>query len=127
MRRLWRFIRVAWRMSGNIPWIDEPEWERSDEAGLQSYLTTLSGKKLRMVLLNMVLRQNAHMVTQKNTLQFEAGYANGMRVTVHTLEALATRAEDPDEFAADIYGDEYLPRKVPTATDARLGTPFGRG
>jgi hypothetical protein len=39
-------------------------------------------------------------------LQIEAGYANGMRTTVHTLEALAQEVEPIEEFTTDAFGVE---------------------
>ena len=92
--RLLKFIKVLWRMSGRIPWVDEAEWELEDSNALRLFLCTRSGKKLRMILLNSVIRQNAHAVEQKKELEFEAGFANGMRTTVHTLEVLAREIND---------------------------------
>ena len=125
--RLFRFIGVMWRLSGHIPWIGEPEWKVAEANKLRSFLTTKEGKRFRMVLLNMVLRQNAQAVTGKKELEFDAGFANGVRTTVHTVEALAKRIEESNEFASDIYGVEYLASQDPTATDDHFGAMVGRG
>jgi hypothetical protein len=80
-----------------------------------------------MILLNMVLKQNQQAVTAKKRLEYEAGFANGVRTTVHTIEALAKDIEESKEFTADIYGVEYLSSKDPTATDNRFSAMIGRG
>ena len=87
--RFFRFLKVAWRLSGSIPWVDEPEWGASEANVLKKFLVLTEGKRFRMVLLNMVLRQNQQAVTAKKRLEYEAGFANGVRTVVHTVEALA--------------------------------------
>ena len=110
MGRFFKFIRMAWRLSGNLPWVEDPEWRVEDANALRQFLSAKSGVKLRAILLNMVLRQNAHVVAQCDTknLQIEAGYANGMRTTVHTLETLAREIEPIEEFTTDDLGVERL-------------------
>ena len=106
--RFFKFIRIAWRLSSNLPWVEDPGWEVSDANALRQFLTGTAGTKLRAILLNMVLRQNSHVVMQcdKKNLQIEAGYANGMRTAVHTLEALAREVEPMEEFTTDAFGVE---------------------
>ena len=108
--RFLKFIRIAWRLSSNLPWVDEPEWRVEDANSLRQFLSSPAGKRLRAILLNMVLRQNAHCVSQceTKTLQVEAGYANGMRTTVHTLESLARKVEPIEEFTTDEIGVDRL-------------------
>tara|TARA_R100000306_G_C4344817_1_gene127110 strand:+ start:420 stop:803 length:384 start_codon:yes stop_codon:yes gene_type:complete len=127
MRRFLKFLGIAWRLSGNIPWVGEPEWGASEANLLRKFLVTVEGKKLRMVLLNMVLKQNQQAVTEKKNLAFEAGFANGVRTTVHTVEVLARDLDEPKEFTEDIYGADYLPSEGSTATTDRLGAVIGRG
>jgi len=117
MGRIIRFIRVAWKMSAHMPWIDEAEWEAQDTATLRQFLVSKSGRRLRRILLNMVLRQNAAVVSQRDTnqLKFEAGFANGMRTTVHTLEALARDVEPEEEFPSDVFGVGRTMSEDPTA------------
>ena len=81
-----------------------------DANSLRQFLSSPAGKRLRAILLNMVLRQNAHCVSQceTKTLQVEAGYANGMRTTVHTLESLARKLEPIEEFTTDEIGVDRL-------------------
>ncbi len=108
--RFLKFIKIAWRLSSNLPWGEEPEWQVEDVNALRQFLSGRTGKRLRAILLNMVLRQNAHVVAQCETkhLQIEAGYANGMRTTVHTLETLAKEIEPMEEFTTDDIGVERL-------------------
>lgn len=110
MSRFLKFIRIAWRLSSNLPWVEDPEWRVDDSTALRQFLASRTGKRLRAILLNMVLRQNAHVVSQCDTknLQIEAGYANGMRTTVHTLETLAKEIEPMEEFTTDETGVERL-------------------
>ena len=124
--RLLKFIKLAWRLSGRFPWIGEAEWEDEDSDALRLFLCSRAGKKLRLILLNSVIRQNAHAVEQKKGLEFEAGFANGMRTTVHTLELLATDIGEPDEFTTDVYGAERLSKKGSNGTTGRSGASFGR-
>jgi len=106
--RFFKFIRIAWRLSSTLPWVEDPGWDSDDAYALRQFLTGTAGTKLRAVLLNMVLRQNSHVVMQcdKKNLQIEAGYANGMRTAVHTLEALAQEVEPMEEFTTDAFGVE---------------------
>ena len=125
--RFLRFLKIAWRLSGNIPWVGEPDWDASDANVLRKFLVLKEGKRFRMILLNMVLKQNQQAVTAKKRLEYEAGFANGVRTTVHTIEALAKDIEESKEFTADIYGAEYLSSEDPTATDNRFSAMIGRG
>ena len=125
--RFFRFLKVAWRLSGSIPWVDEPEWGASEANVLKKFLVLTEGKRFRMVLLNMVLRQNQQAVTAKKRLEYEAGFASGVRTAVHTVEALAKDTEESKDFASDIYGVEYLASEDPAATDNRFSAMIGRG
>jgi|TARA_Y100000310_G_scaffold341405_1_gene440441 hypothetical protein len=125
--RFLRFLKIAWRLSGDIPWVGEPDWGASDASVLRKFLVLKEGKRFRMILLNMVLKQNQQAVTAKKRLEYEAGFANGVRTTVHTIEALAKDIEESKDFTADIYGVEYLSSKDPTATDNRFSAMIGRG
>lgn len=125
--KFFRFISIAWRLRNHIPWVDEPEWEAAEANALRKFLVTREGKKLRMILLNMVLRQNQQAVSAKKNLAFEAGFANGVRTAVHTVEVLAKELEEPKEFTEDIYGADYLPSQGSTATTSRFGAAIGRG
>jgi len=127
MTRFFKFLSIAWRLSGNIPWVGDPDWDSDDSNALRKFLVSGEGKRFRMVLLNMVLKQNAQAVSAKKRLEFEAGFANGVRTAVHTVEALAREVEDTEEFTADIYGVDYPASQDPTATDGHFGVMTGRG
>ena len=127
MSRFIRFIRIAWRMSKQIPWIGEPEWRLTESNALRKFLVTVEGKRFRMILLNMVLKQNQQAVSSNKELEFNAGFANGVRTTVHTVEALAREIEEPEEFTSDMFGVDYRTSQNPSATAKELGALFGRG
>ena len=105
--RFFNFISIAWRLSKHIPWIGEPEWTAQESSALRKFLVSDEGKRFRMVLLNMVLKQNQQAVSSKKELEFNAGFANGVRTAVHTVEALAADVEEPEEFTSDTLGAEY--------------------
>ena len=125
--RFLRFLSIAWRLSGNIPWVGEPEWGISEANVLRKFLVLKEGKRFRMTLLNMVLKQNQQAVTATKRMEYEAGFASGVRTTVHTIEALAKDIDEPKDFTADIYGAEYLSSEDPAATDNRFSAMIGRG
>lgn len=127
MSRFIRFIRIAWKMSKQIPWIGEPEWRLTESNALRKFLVTVEGKRFRMILLNMVLKQNQQAVSSNKELEFNAGFANGVRTTVHTVEALAREIEEPEEFTSDMFGVDYRTSQNPSATTKELGALFGRG
>ena len=127
MSSLIRFIRIAWKMSKQIPRIGEPEWKTSESNALRKFLVTVEGKRFRMILLNMVLKQNQQAVSSNKELEFNAGFANGVRTTVHTVEALAREIEEPEEFTSDMFGVDYRTSQNPTATSNKYGALFGRG
>tara|TARA_Y100000310_G_C20679855_1_gene815269 strand:- start:1058 stop:1441 length:384 start_codon:yes stop_codon:yes gene_type:complete len=127
MSRFIRFIRIAWKMSGQLPWVGEPDWNTSDANELRKFLVTVEGKRFRMILLNMVLKQNQQAVSSNKELEFNAGFANGVRTTVHTVEALTNEIEEPEEFTSDMFGVDYRTSQNPAATAKELGALFGRG
>jgi hypothetical protein len=119
--RFFRFISIAWRLRSHIPWVDEPEWEASDANALRRFLVTKEGKKLRLTMLNMVLKQNQQAVSAKKNLEFEAGFANGVRTAVHTIEALAKDSRGVGRILRKIFTEPIIcPSQGSTATDSRL-------
>ena len=99
-----RKIKAMLMFSRHIGWVDEPQWEREDSERLTHFLTSNTGKKLSLILRNMVVKGNARCVQEKKYLEFEAGFANGFRGAVISVEALADsklyEAQDspPDEL-----------------------------
>jgi hypothetical protein len=72
-------------------WVNEPKWEDEDEKAWTGFLSTPTGQKLSLILLNLTLRQNSSAVMKKSEALADAcGYAKGFRGCVATLESLAT-------------------------------------
>lgn len=127
MRRLLNTLRIAWRLSSNIPWVNAPEWRADDTASLRNFLSSQHGIRFRATLLNSILRQNAHMAGCRKGLEFEAGFSNGMRTMVHSIENLARVKEHREDFTSGEDGDDPLMSEDPTATPNRVGAMFRRG
>ena len=115
--RILRFIKTAWALSRSLPWIDEAEWEAGDVNSLRNFLVSGSGRRFRRIMLNMVLRQNAAVVSQRDTdqLKFEAGFANGMRTTVHAVESMSRNLEPEEDLPSDVIGVGRSMSEDPTA------------
>ena len=87
-----RKLKAALAFIRNQEWINEPKWEDEDEKAWTGFLSTPTGKKLSLILLNLTLRQNASAVMKKQDVLADAcGYAKGFRGCVATLESLASQ------------------------------------
>jgi hypothetical protein len=87
-----RKLKAALAFIRNQEWINEPKWEDEDEKAWTGFLSTPTGKKLSLILLNLTLRQNASAVMKKHDVLADAcGYAKGFRGCVATLESLASQ------------------------------------
>ena len=87
-----RKLKAALAFIRDQAWINEPKWEDEDEKAWTGFLSTPTGKKLSLILLNLTLRQNASAVMKKQEELAEAcGRANGYRACVATLESLASQ------------------------------------
>ena len=76
----------------NYEWVNEPKWEDEDEKAWTGFLSTPTGQKLSLILLNLTLRQNASAVMKKaEELADACGHARGYRACVATLESLASQ------------------------------------
>ena len=76
----------------NYEWVNEPKWEDEDEKAWTGFLSTPTGQKLSLILLNLTLRQNGSAVMKKSEALADAcGYAKGFRGCVATLESLASQ------------------------------------
>ena len=99
-----RKIKAMLMFSRHIGWVDEPDWNSVDSERLAHFLTSDTGRKLSLILRNMVVKGNARCVQEKKYLEFEAGFANGFRGAVMSVESLADsklyEAQDspPDEL-----------------------------
>jgi len=87
-----RKLKAALAFIRDQEWINEPKWENEDEKAWTGFLSTPTGKKLSLILLNLTLRQNASAVMKKHDVLADAcGYAKGFRGCVATLESLASQ------------------------------------
>ena len=77
--------------SRGVGWVNEPEWTNEDALKLELFLTTDTGKRLGMTLLNMVIKTQSSCIENKKDLEYNAGFANGFKGAVSSLEALADR------------------------------------
>jgi hypothetical protein len=85
-------LKAALAFIRDQEWINEPKWEDEDEKAWTGFLSTPTGKKLSLILLNLTLRQNASAVMKKHDVLADAcGYAKGFRGCVATLESLASQ------------------------------------
>jgi len=87
-----RKLKAALAFIRDQEWVNEPKWEDEDEKAWTGFLSTPTGKKLSLILLNLTLRQNASAVMKKTEELADAcGHARGYRACVATLESLATQ------------------------------------
>ena len=87
-----RKLKAALAFIRDQEWINEPKWEDEDEKAWTGFLSTPTGRKLSLILLNLTLRQNASAVMKKHDVLADAcGYAKGFRGCVATLESLASQ------------------------------------
>ena len=87
-----RKLKAALAFIRDQEWINEPKWEDEDEKAWTGFLSTPTGRKLSLILLNLTLRQNASAVMKKQDVLADAcGYAKGFRGCVATLESLASQ------------------------------------
>ena len=84
-----RKIRAMLLFAKSVEWVDEPEWETDDAKRCGQFLSSNTGIKLKRMLTNMVIRTNAQCIQNKKDLAFEAGFANGFRGAISSLEGLA--------------------------------------
>jgi len=98
-----RKLKAALAFIRDQEWINEPKWVDEDEKAWTGFLSTPTGKKLSLILLNLTLRQNASAVMKKHDVLADAcGYAKGFRGCVATLESLASQKLNS---AVSGYGD----------------------
>ena len=89
--KVMRKLKAALAFIRDQEWINEPKWVDEDEKAWTGFLSTPTGKKLSLILLNLTLRQNASAVMKKQDVLADAcGYAKGFIGCVATLESLAS-------------------------------------
>jgi len=94
---MFRKIRAMFLFLKSTGWVNEPEWETDDARRFEAFLSSDTGIKLKAILTNMVIKTNAQCIQEKKNLAFEAGFANGFRGAVSSLEGLAD---------TKLYGDQ---------------------
>ena len=93
---LWqRFLRLI--RPEVVEWVDCPNWNEDDAQGLEIYLKSESGKKLKLYLRNYVLRLQSEAVISDSNLRYKCGYCGGAKSTLTQIEALA----DTENFTAE--------------------------
>tara|TARA_R110000737_G_C14528989_1_gene476841 strand:- start:834 stop:1145 length:312 start_codon:yes stop_codon:yes gene_type:complete len=85
--------RVLSTMLKPLRWVNQPKWEPDDERALRAFYSTKSGKKLKAWLLNAALQHNATATECGGELAWKAGYANGFRGAIASLDALMVPPE----------------------------------
>ena len=76
--------------SREIGWVNEPEWTEEDARILELFLVSDTGKKFGMTLLNMVIKTQSSCIENKKDLEYNAGFANGFKGAVSSIESLAS-------------------------------------
>lgn len=95
-------IKAAWSFSRHQKWVDPLPWGKEEAIALNNFLRSEVGKKFKDALLNTVLMQNASAITDRNHLQYSAGFAMGQASLVKVIEVMADQESitgqdsDPD-------------------------------
>jgi|TARA_R100001530_G_scaffold28654_5_gene22682 hypothetical protein len=84
-----RKIRAMMLFAREIGWVNEPSWTNEDAKVLELFLSSDTGKKLGMTLLNMVIKTQSSCIESKKDLEYNAGFANGFKGAVSSIESLA--------------------------------------
>jgi hypothetical protein len=85
--------RVLSGMLRPLRWVNQPKWEPEDEKMLREFFRTKSGKKLKAWMLNAALQHNSTATECSQELAWRAGYANGFRGAIATIDALMVPPE----------------------------------
>ena len=67
-----RKLKAALAFIRNQEWVNEPKWEDEDEKAWTGFLSTPTGQKLSLILLNLTLRQNSSAVMKKAEALYNA-------------------------------------------------------
>lgn len=82
-------LRAAWAFTRHQRWVEPSPWTKEDAIALNSFFKGDTGKKFKDALLNTVLMQNASAITDRNHLQYSAGFAMGQASLVKVIEVMA--------------------------------------
>ena len=95
-------LRAAWTFARHQRWVDPLPWGKDDAVALNNFFKSDTGKRFKDALLNTVLMQNASAITDRNHLQYSAGFAMGQASLVKVIEVMADQEsitgqdDDPD-------------------------------
>ena len=95
-------LRAAWTFARHQRWVDPLPWRKDDAIALNNFFMSDTGKRFKDALLNTVLMQNASAITDRNHLQYSAGFAMGQASLVKVIEVMADQEsitgqeDDPD-------------------------------
>ena len=84
-----RKLKAALAFIRDQEWVNEPKWEDEDEKAWTGFLSTPTGQKLSLILLNLTLRQNASAVMKKASARHWKGHSQAC------LSELDTFAQKP--------------------------------
>lgn len=105
MFNLLRFLKAMFLFAIHQAWVDQPIWDKDDALYLGKFYATATGLRLRTMLKNIVVRQQAFALNRAgpSRLVYEAGYCAGQKATVAVLEAMAdaTQFSDQGDMEAD--------------------------
>ncbi len=101
MRNLYYFLKAMVIFARHQAWVDEPRWEKKDSLALFAFMDTPTGSRLRAMLLNTVLRQQANALNTTGRLVYEAGYCAGQKGLVAAIEALADKNQFTEQGDTD--------------------------
>lgn len=93
---MFKRLKLAWRMSRQMDWVDEPNWLPEDGEALRRFMTGDTGRKLALILRNQVVRQALWATAEKSGLDNACGYANGFRGAVGLLDSLQPQEDFPN-------------------------------
>lgn len=85
---LLRYIRAALIFIRFQPWVDAPAWDDKDSMALGRFMDSHTGAKLKAIMQNTVLRQQAYALTKTDALVYEAGYCGGQKGLIAIIESL---------------------------------------
>jgi hypothetical protein len=86
-----RYLRALLAFVRNQNYIPAPAWDEEDSKSLTHFLNTGSGKKLKVLLANASIRQNASAVQSCSDLQYRCGYASGFTGAIAALESFTIK------------------------------------
>lgn len=111
MFRLFRHIRAAFNYAGHLPWTDQPLWDATDAKALATFLGSPTGRRMKALYVNAVLRQQANALqrTGPSRLVYEAGYSAGQKGFLAFTESLADGSSFTDRGGQDADPDTNQP------------------